>query len=291
MDCTAVLSCGFAATEQRGKNHSSGPANSNLINAGPHLVGCFFDRGTLLTNVWLVHQDPMSWSAKVLFNTFMGFSSPGCRTLSWGHLLVFFPRIFSPDKSDVLLKVSRGWSLFSVWLEGGALLQNVEIDWVSVFACQKQKWEQDRVLTLVTLGLYTSLLIRLWCFCFLCKYLVFFLLFSLDLCPGKQKEKERIHGQSGKKVSQPPSCLKQANSTSCGTGKGSSCGCWDSSMHRVPAAISWQWLRKALLLAAACRGQDCACLQQVAKVPTNTSHLKLGHTQLYWPSPQAAVLA
>lgn len=33
--------------------------------------------------------------------------------------------------------------------------------------------------------------------------------FSLDLCPGKQKKKERIHGQSGKKVSQPPSCFQQ----------------------------------------------------------------------------------
>lgn len=115
--------------------------------------------------------------------------------------------------------------------------------------------------------------------------------FSLDLCPGKQKKKERIHGQSGKKVSQPPSCFRQANSTSCGTGKGSSCGCWDSSMHRVPGAISWQWLRKGPAPAAACRGQDCACLQQVANVPTETSHLKLGKTQLYWPSPQATVLA
>lgn len=154
------------------------------------------------------------------------------------------------------------------------------------FACQGQKWEQDRGLTLITLELCTSLLIRLWCFCFLCKYLVFFLLFSLDLCPGKQKKKERIHGQSGKKVSQPPSCLKQANSTSCGTGKGSSCGCWDSSMHRVPAAISWQWLRKG-----PAPGSCLSDLQQVAKVPANTSHLKLGHTQLCWSSPRAAVLA
>lgn len=71
-----------------------------------------------------------------------------------------------------------------------------------------------------------------------------FLPFSLDLCPGKQKKKERIHGQSGKKVSQPPSCFKRANSTSCWTGKGSSCWCWDCLVHRVPAAISWSWLRK-----------------------------------------------
>lgn len=89
MDCTVVLSCGFAASEQRGKSHSSGPANYNLLDADPCLVGCFSNRGTLLTVVWLVHQDPMSLSAKLLSNTFMGFFSLGCMTLSWDHLLVF----------------------------------------------------------------------------------------------------------------------------------------------------------------------------------------------------------
>lgn len=86
------------------------------------------------------------------------------------------------------------------------------------------------------------------CFFFFFPMQIFgvFLPFSLDLCPGKQKKKERIHGQPGKEVSQPPSCFKRANSTGCWTGKGSNCWCWDCFVHRVPAAISWLCLRKGL---------------------------------------------
>lgn len=83
MDCTAVLSCGFAATEQRGKNHSSGPAKCNFLDADPCLAGCFSIRGTLLTVVWLVHQDPISLSAKLLSSTFMGF----CPSWMWDIIL------------------------------------------------------------------------------------------------------------------------------------------------------------------------------------------------------------